>query len=87
MTTATNIYYGSRIGYIAELSDGTFRKVQELNRLGIRISKVLVVNLLDNPISVAWRCKPFLAPCPATMSRVILSTINATLAGKNSLEV
>ena len=24
MTTATNIYYGTRIGYIAELSDGTY---------------------------------------------------------------
>lgn len=87
MTIATNIFYGSRIGYIAELSDGTYRKVQELNKLGFQISKTVVRNLLDNPISVAWRCKPFLAPCPATMAKCIISSINATLAGKNSLEV
>lgn len=85
MTTATAIFYGSLTGYIARLNDGSYRKIYELNRLGGRVSKKLVETLLDNPITVSWRGKPFISKCPETMAKVILGTINSGLAGNSGV--
>lgn len=85
MTTATNLFYGTRIGYIAELSDGTYHKVMELNRIGFQVSKVVVRNLLENPITVAWNKPAFLSPCQEPMAKIILGTINSGLAGNSGV--
>lgn len=85
MTTATAIFYGSLTGYIAQLNDGSYRKIKELNRLGCRVSKKLIDTLLNNPITIAWRGKPFITQCPEPMAKIILGTINSGLAGNSGL--
>ncbi len=85
MTKAKAIYYGSQIGYIAELNDGSYRRICELSKLGRRVSSRFVNILLNNPVTVSWRGKPFLSPCTGAMSRIIISTINSTLAGETGM--